>query len=325
VKGLTVGKHREFLDELITLAQGMGYDVRLPWKVLDASDFGTPQHRERLILFGAKQGQKLPDYPDATTQAADGRGKAYINLPSGPTVHEALGDLPDAETFDALLESDEVTTSAWGVASPYAQEMRMLANDAWHYGYVRKWNSQLLTASSRTNHSPISRRRFAETKGGEVEPISRFFRLSANGLSNTLRAGTDGARGAFTSPRPIHYRYARCVTVREMARLHGFPDWFRFNNTKWHGARQIGNAVPPPLARAIAQKVMHAIGIQPVEPFEAIEMGSEALLRMNLSQAAHYFGIDTPLSRRDRKSGAVKRSQHEIEAIRLNALELEDA
>jgi DNA (cytosine-5)-methyltransferase 1 len=325
VKGLTVGKHREFLDELITLAQGMGYDVRLPWKVLDASDFGTPQHRERLILFGAKRGRKLPDYPVTTTRTADGHGKADVNLPIGPTVHDALGDLPDAETYDALLYSDEVTTAAWGAASPYAQEMRMLANDAWHYGYVRKWNSQLLTASARTNHSAISRRRFAETKGGEVEPISRFFRLPATGLSNTLRAGTDGARGAFTSPRPIHYRYARCVTVREMARIHGFPDWFRFNNTKWHGARQIGNAVPPPLARAAAQMVINAMGIQPVKPFEVIEMGSDALLRLNLSQAAHYFGIEAPPSRRDRKSGAVKRKQHEIEAIRLNALELENA
>ena len=49
--------------------------------------------------------------------------------------------------------------------------------------------------------------------------ISRFFKLPADGLSNTLRAGTDGARGAFTSPRPIHFAYPRCITVREMARL----------------------------------------------------------------------------------------------------------
>ena len=325
VKGLTVGKHRDFLDELIALAQGMGYDVRLPWKVLDASDFGTPQHRDRLILFGAKRGKTVPDYPAAITQAADGRGKADKSLPIGPTVRDALGDLPDAENFDTLLASDKVKISDWGAASPYAQEMRMLANNAWHFGYVRKWDAQLLTASARTNHSPISRRRFAETKGGEVEPISRFFRLPAAGLSNTLRAGTDGARGAFTSPRPIHYRYPRCVTVREMARLHGFPDWFQFNETKWHGARQIGNAVPPPLARAVARMVIEAIGIQPTLPFESIEMGSDALLQMNLSQAASHFGVLTLPSRRDRKSGAVKRKQHDIEAIRLNALELEDA
>jgi DNA (cytosine-5)-methyltransferase 1 len=325
VKGLTIGKHRQFLDELISLAKGVGYDVQLPWKVLDAADFGTPQHRERLILFGAKRGRELPRYPVATTFAADGRGKANNALPIGPTVQDALGDLPNAEDFEALLDCDEVNTSDWGPASPYSQELRALTNSAWHFGYIRKWNAKILTASARTNHSDISRRRFSETKGGEIEPISRFFRLPATGLSNTLRAGTDGARGAFTSPRPIHYCYARCVTVREMARLHGFPDWFRFNDTKWHGARQIGNAVPPPLAREVARMVILALGIQPTEPFEVVEMGCDALLRMNLSKAASYYGVVTPPSRRDRKSGAVKRKQHEIEAIRLTTLELEDA
>lgn len=44
----------------------------------------------------------------------------------------------------------------------------------------------------------------------------------------------------------------RCVTIREMVRLHGFPDWFHFHVTKWHDGRQIGNSVPPPLARAVA-------------------------------------------------------------------------
>jgi DNA (cytosine-5)-methyltransferase 1 len=325
VKGLTIGKHRHFLDEFISLAQSIGYEIRLPWKVLDAADFATPQHRDRLILFGVKHGRVLPDYPKATTRTADGRGTGNLTLPLGPTVHDAIGDLPNAENFDALLLSDEVSTSDWGAASPYAQEMRALSNNAWYFGSVRKWDPTRLTSSARTDHSMISRRRFAETRGGEVEPISRFFRLPATGLSNTLRAGTDGARGAFTSPRPIHYRYARCITVREMARLHGFPDWFRFNATKWHGARQIGNAVPPPLARAVAAKIIEALGLTAVQPFASVELGSEALLRMSISQAANYFGVAAPGSRRDRKSGATKRKQHEIEAIRLTALVLEDA
>jgi DNA (cytosine-5)-methyltransferase 1 len=48
-----------------------------------------------------------------------------------------------------------------------------------------------------------------------------------------------------------------------MARLHGFPDWFRFQQTKWHGARQIGNSVAPPLARAIGGAVLKAAGYVP--------------------------------------------------------------
>jgi len=74
VKGLTLGKHRKFLDEFVEYAGELGYSVRLPWKVLDAANFGVPQHRERLILFGAKDSTSLPTYPDYWTSPADGRG-----------------------------------------------------------------------------------------------------------------------------------------------------------------------------------------------------------------------------------------------------------
>src|SRR6185295_18524092 len=113
---------------------------------------------------------------------------------------------------------------------------------------------------------------------------------------------TDAARGAFTSPRPIHYAKARCITVREMARLHGFPDWFRLHETKWHGARQIGNAVPPPLARAVATEVMRALGKLPSKPRRPIGLGDVHLLRMDPSEAAHFWAVPNPIGRRDRKS-----------------------
>lgn len=316
VKGLTVGHHKMFLAELVDAFDKAGYNVRLPWKVLNAASYGVPQYRERLILLGAKKGLELPDYPEPITSPADAR-RLVEGLPKGPTCREAIGDLPDADRFASLLESDAVRTTAFGKPSAYAAALRCMTNEAWHYGYVRDWNPGLLTSSTRTTHTDISRRRFSETEPGQVEPISRFFRLPPNGLSNTLRAGTDGARGAFTSPRPIHYRYARCITVREMARLHGFPDWFRLHATKWHGARQIGNAVPPPLARMIAGAIRDALGVQPTRPKRVIELGDPSLLTVEMSEAAELFGVEAPSSRRDRKSGAKKRKQHEIEEARL--------
>ena len=313
VKGLTVGKHRAFLEELIAAFDTIGYQVRLPWCVLDAADYGVPQHRERLFLYGARKGLPLPEYPAKLSSPADNE---WSSQPKGPTCRDALGDIPDADRFDALLESDEVRPGRWREMSAYAREMRCLTNDAWHYGYIREWNPAVLTSSTRTHHTDISRSRFAATAPGQVEPISRFFRLDGKGLSNTLRAGTDAARGAFTSPRPIHYALPRCVTVREMARLHGFPDWFRFHATKWHGARQIGNSVPPPLARAVAGALMKALGVEATRPPEKIALGDPALIGMVMSGASEYFGIENPIARRDRKSGAKKRKQHEIEALR---------
>lgn len=315
VKGLTVGKHRIFLEELVSAFDGAGYDVLLPWRVLNAAHHAVPQYRERLILLGAKKGERLPAYPMPICSGADDP-IPIAGLPAGPACKDALDDLPNADRFDTLAANDSVWTGAFGKPSAYAAELRCLTNDSWHFGYMRNWNPAVLTSSARTVHTGISRRRFSETRPGEVEPISRFFKLHPNGLSNTLRAGTDGARGAFTSPRPIHYKYPRCITVREMARLHGFPDWFRFHATKWHGARQIGNAVPPPLARAIAGKVIESLGYSPTRPSLPVDLGDTDLLYFEMSDAAAHFGVLPLNGRRDRKSGAKKRKQHEIEKDR---------
>ena len=315
VKGLTVGRHRVFLNEIIEAFQIAGYDVRLDWQVLDAADFEVPQHRQRLILLGARRGEPIPMYPEPNCLPADADSLFLQKaLSRGPTCKDALGDLPDADMFPELSNSDEVAIRGLGRGSLYARELRCAHDKCWHYGHRRNWNVRVLTSSARTEHTAISKRRFAETEPGEVEPISRFFKLSPSGLSNTLRAGTDGARGAFTSPRPIHYFHNRCITVREMARLHGFPDWFRLHATKWHGARQIGNAVPPPLARAIALEVLQSLGLKPKESRRVLDLGDAKLLNLNMSDAAKAFEVGKPKTRRDRKSGAKKRKQSQIEA-----------
>ena len=323
VKGLTIGEHKGLLEELIEEFARRGYRTQLPWRVLDTADFGVPQHRERLVLVGARKGLRLPEYPSAVFRPADGEKRGL--LPKGPSCQDALGDLPDAEQFQALAHLDEVQTTAWGRPSRYGSEMRCIGDDSWHFGYVREWDRHLLTSSLRTGHTQISRKRFEATAPGLVEPISRFYKLSAEGLSNTLRAGTDSSRGAFTSPRPIHYAYPRCVTVREMARLHGFPDWFRFHQTKWHGARQIGNAVPPPLARAVAAQIIRAMRCGPRRPEDSIQLGDPRLLRMGMSEAARYFDVPVVIGKRDRKSGAKKRKQHEIEAALMLELSFDEA
>jgi hypothetical protein len=80
--------------------------------------------------------------------------------------------------------------------------------------------------------------------------------------------------------------------VREAARLHSFPDWFRFHETKWNGFRQIGNAVAPLVARAVAAQIADALEIDPPVPNELLSLGDRGLLAMTMKQAAQHFGAD---------------------------------
>lgn len=79
VKGLTLGEHKIFLSELIEEFKNIGYHVRLPWRVLNASNYGVPQNRERLILMGSRAKEELPDYPAIYNQSPTKSKSKKIN------------------------------------------------------------------------------------------------------------------------------------------------------------------------------------------------------------------------------------------------------
>ncbi len=291
VKGLTLGAHAQFLAETIAALGEAGYDVLTPYRVLNAADYGVPQDRRRLFLVGTRKGLNLPDYPEPHLERV--------------TVWEAIGDLPNAEDFDTLWHQDFVSAQ-WETTSSYGRKLRGFDRDPDDYSYSRHFDPSLLTCSIRTRHTSSSRSRFAATKQGKTEPISHFRRLDPDGLCNTLRAGTDSARGAHTSPRPIHPWLPRVITVREAARLHSYPDWFRLHSTKWHGCRQIGNSVPPLLARALASELLRAQSIKPSKPKKILDRGHDRLLYLDMSNASKYFNVplDT-IAQRSRKIVAI--------------------
>jgi DNA (cytosine-5)-methyltransferase 1 len=275
VKGLTVGKHRQFLEEVIQAFQQGGYSVVSNYQVLNAADFGVPQDRRRLFLFGAHKGYPLPTYPAPAGHA---------------TVRDAIGDLPEAENYPELWMRDWAKVK-YGRRTQYAARLRGETTDASDFSHPRTFDPSLMTSALLTEHTELSRTRFAATAPDGVEPVSRFKKLSLDGLCNTLRAGTASDRGAFTSPRPIHPVASRVITVREAARLHSYPDWFRFHSTKWHGFRQIGNSVPPLLARAVGAQILRALGMQALRPSSSISLGDPSLLAFSMTEAASIFGV----------------------------------
>ncbi|MBI4383068.1 MAG: DNA cytosine methyltransferase [Nitrospinae bacterium] len=298
VHGLTVGKHRNFLQEFINEFKKKGYDIKEPYRVLNAVDFGVPQDRRRLFLIGARREFELPDYPGPLFVRPSRNAKIDLDGSRiGPTVWDAIGDLPEADDYPELRHRDW-TRAKFGPPSEYAKYLRGIVELKRDYVYPREWNRDILTSSLRTEHTPESKLRFKKAKFGETEPVSRFHKLDPNGVCNTLRAGTGSDRGAYTSPRPIHPYTPRCITVREAARLHSFPDWFRFHVTKWHGFRQIGNSVPPLLAKAIASQIVAVLGAKPKKPGKSLKMGDPSLLSLNMSQAAELYEVPSDVTGR---------------------------
>ena len=113
------------------------------------------------------------------------------------------------------------------------------------------------------NHEPTAHSldmidRFSRLEQGRRERGSFHDRLHPDRPSYTLRAGS----GNFSPLRPVHYQHHRVVTVRESARLQGFSDDFLWPDSipRLQQYRQVGNAVPPPLAQAIARCLAGQMG-----------------------------------------------------------------
>jgi DNA (cytosine-5)-methyltransferase 1 len=305
VRGLTIGEHKRFLEEIIREFRKNGYRVIENYRVLNAADFGVPQDRQRLFLVGARKGDPLPDYPEPThTTSSNGPGRT-ANLFAGtttPTVWDALSDLPEVDDYEELFYRDWVK-ARFKHRTDYAASLHGDRQDQEDYSAARQFDAGVLTSSLRTRHTDLSKSRFAGTGPGQTEPVSRFHKLDPDGICNTIRAGTASDHGAFTSPRPIHPFSPRCITVREAARLHSYPDWFRFHMTKWHGFRQIGNSVPPLLARAVATKVREALDIAPHRSDRPLNLGDMRLLSFAMSGAASNYGVpDNVVAKRKRIS-----------------------
>lgn len=317
VPGMKVGGHSSILERLIAEFEAEGYSVVRPVETLNAADFGVPQDRTRVFVLGAREDQGLPSYPAPTVLPVGRRARipeGGEQLEPGPTVWEAIGDLPDLDTFPELWKTDEVEltseqlTESEQRARSYARRLRGMENDPLDLAHPRDWPRRLLTSSMRTRHTPLSIERFSATRPGDVEPISRFLRLQPDGLCNTLRAGTGSERGAYTSPRPIHPFLPRVLSVREAARIHSFPDWFRLHRTKWHGFRQIGNAVAPLVARAVGSVIAEALRVNPPTPAVSVPLGDPLLLELRMTDAAAHFEVDLSAIPPQRTRGAVAAS-----------------
>lgn len=258
VPGLISKKHRHTYLRFKSKIREAGYTILEPVCVIDAADFGVPQTRRRVIMIGWLPEETPVKYPTPVVRRA-GSPPLPGELPAGPSVNDAIGDLPEPGPLNTLTIPQSIgldgSATVWaGVTSTYVANLNEGVGE--NLSYPRAMTLNQLSGMSATIHSAAALKRFANTPPGKAERISRFRRLESAGICNTLRAGTGPDHGSHTPPRPLHPAAPRVISVREAARLHSFPDWFRFHETKWHAWREIGNSVPPLLGRAIAKQVV---------------------------------------------------------------------
>jgi len=218
--------------EIMERAREMGFS--LAYGVLNAADYGVPQRRRRAFIVGCKTRSPLDVFPPRRTH-----GQAELDDVARPpwrTVRDAIGDLPEPV-------GTEVRTDV-----PPPLDL--------HFGRTP-------TPTSMARYRAIPREgmnRFdLQRRAPELTP-GCWIRKKSGGTDLFGRLWWD--RPAFTirteffkpeKGRYLHPKQHRPITHREAARLQGFPDDFVFCGSKISIARQIGNAVPPPLAASVAR------------------------------------------------------------------------
>jgi DNA (cytosine-5)-methyltransferase 1 len=219
------------------------YRIVGPFTV-NAAHFGAATSRSRVIVIGYGSNEVNP--------------LEEIDFGCGPdaepaTVGAVIGDSvsPGDGTTDET-GYDWLPYRHYSSLSAYASRSRELprGNFGWEVAidYLKRGQASGFLP---TRHTEAVIRRFEGTEAGSTERVSRYPRLDWNSQCATLRAGTGPERGSFQAARPIHPIEPRVITIREAARLQGFPDWFVFHPTIWHSFRMIGNSVSPIVSHAL--------------------------------------------------------------------------
>ena len=230
VKGLITLSGGAFKDDIISRFEKLGYTVK--FQILNAANFGVPQKRERVFFVGIKN--QSFEFPQGNTDLIG----CLAALGDLPLLDEENGDMPTHEYATAPQNS---------------------------YQALMRKNSRVLYNHQITHHSEQTKTIISMIPdGGKIKDLPReywdirkynkaFERMSSVRPSNTVDTGH---RNYF------HYQEDRIPTVRENCRLQSFPDDFIVLGSRTSQYKQVGNAVPPLLAFAIAREIKRQIGGQ---------------------------------------------------------------
>ncbi len=251
VKGMLIAKNGAFRDEIYEAFHQLGYAIT--GKIALAADYGVPQLRQRVIFLATRLSDEPIEHP-APSHSADGSPRTLRHR----TVSQAIGDLP-------LVGVDDHGVSSSYARPPrgnYQTELRSAAEVV--FNHVTRPPSELaLSIIERVKQgeglrslpidtlpSRFHKMRTISTGAYRRDCTTLYYRLSEDRPAYTVTCYfTNVSAGAFTHPTAD-----RSISPREAARIQSFPDWFRFLGS--YVPRQIGNAVPPMMARAFGEALL---------------------------------------------------------------------
>lgn len=251
VKGFTIGfRHGQsrgipystYIKKELSM---LGYDVEA--RLIDFSDFGVPQKRQRFILVGFLDREAKKFFEEIKSKK-----KAFLEwkgLPKAPTVKDAISDLKKA---NGVIECRENHNFGAGIYSkPNSRYQKVLRE-----GY----REDIPDSHRFPNHKSKTIRRFSDImeQAERGKTISKELRkqLGTGKISITPLDGDKPSPTLTTLPDDyIHYCEPRILTVREYARLQSFKDWYKITGKYTTGGKerkyevprytQVGNAIPP--------------------------------------------------------------------------------
>ena len=229
------------IDDIRDKFESINYDIS--YKVLDAADYGVPQHRERVFIIGQRKGLNISWNFDnikkvskqiTVKQAIDDLPPVYGNKP----VSSYQESSPATNEYQSLMRGQNKQLTGH-FSSLYGEKMQTIINNVVQ-GEGKDYINSLVDKG-------ILDKKYRLTSGYK----NTYGRLIENLPCTTITNNMSTPSGL----RCIHYRENRALTPREGARIQSFPDWFQFSGCKENITTQIGNAVPPLLAMKIAEEL----------------------------------------------------------------------
>ena len=244
VLGLLTAGNARYLNEMIDLFNSIGYSVAEP-TVLNAEEYGVLQRRRRVIIIG-QRGKKKFQFPNPEKMENTWQAKKdlFFDLPKLKPGDE-LPVTKYTQLINEYLKETEIRNGVDFVTQHITRnhnerdlEIYSLAIDKW------------LNDKKRLKYDELPER--LQTHKNISSFLDRYKVVDPTGHSHTVVAhiAKDGHYYIYPDPKQV-----RSISVREAARIQSFPDDYFFEGGRTAAFKQIGNAVPPLMAYAIAQKM----------------------------------------------------------------------